>query len=131
MKTTNADKWFSLYIRLRDADENGCAKCCTCGDYKPVKLMDCGHFVKRQHMATRFNTVNCATQCKRCNGFEQGRDAEFERFLIKKWGSEWIKGLKIQGTLTHKYSQFEIDEIAKHYKIAAVKLAKDKNLKLW
>ena len=131
MKTTKADKYFSLFIRLRDADENGLARCCTCGTMKPIKEMDCGHFIKRQHMATRFSEINCACQCKRCNAFEQGRDVEFSDFIDKKYGGSVLIQLKLAGRLTKKFNKFELDQIAKYYKQAAEKLAKEKNLKLW
>lgn len=131
MKTSKADKYFSLFIRLRDADENGCAKCCTCGAYKPIKEMDCGHFIKRQHMATRFSELNCHTQCKRCNGFEQGRDSDFERYLNDKIGLDKVNNLKLQARMTRKISNFELEQITKYYKTEAEKLAQEKNLKLW
>ena len=131
MKTSQADKYFSLYIRVRDADENGCAKCCTCGTYKPVKLQDCGHYVKRQHMSTRFDEWNCATQCKRCNGFEQGRDADFERYIAERWGMKAINHLQIQRHITRKTGKFELEQIAKYYKERAIELAKAKNLEIW
>ena len=131
MKTSKADKYFSLYIRLRDADENGCAKCCTCGAYKPVKLMDCGHFVKRQHMATRFSEMNCATQCKRCNAFEQGRDAEFAAYISKQYGVSGFVTLVNQQNTTKHFGKFELDTIGKYYKQKATELAKEKGIELW
>lgn len=131
MKTSLADKYFSLYIRVRDADENGCAKCCTCGTYKPVKEMDCGHFVKRQHMATRFSEVNCATQCKRCNAFEQGRDNEFAQFIAKKYGAVALVNLQMAAKTTRKISKFELGQIAKYYKERAIELAKAKGITIW
>jgi len=131
MKTSKADKYFSMYIRLRDTDENGCAHCFTCGAYKPVKEMDCGHWIKRQHMVTRFSEINCQVQCKKCNAFEQGRDADFMENLTKKYGKDKVSALVVFSKLPYKRSQFDIDQIAKHYKQQAEKLAKEKNLKLW
>lgn len=67
-----ADTVFSRYIRLRDMDENGLCHCVTCGRVGTPKEMDCGHYQKRQHMATRYDERNCHAQCKRCNNWEQG-----------------------------------------------------------
>ena len=131
MKTTKADKYFSLFIRLRDADENGLAKCCTCGTMKPIKEMDCGHFIKRQHMATRFSEVNCATQCKRCNAFEQGRDIEFAEFIDKKYGGSALIQLKLASRTVKKFNGLEIAAIAAYYKEKAQKLAIEKGIELW
>lgn len=99
MKTTQADTWFSRFIRLRDACEIGGALvvgCCTCGLTRDVRYLDCGHYVKRQHLATRFNEKNCQAQCKRCNGFEQGEDKKFAEFIDSTWGdgtAELLKGV--------------------------------------
>ena len=35
------DRYFSLYIRLRDTDENGYFKCPTCGRVLPFEKADC------------------------------------------------------------------------------------------
>lgn len=131
MKTFLADKWFSKYIRLRDADENGCAKCCTCGAYKDIKSMDCGHFVKRQHMATRFDECNCATQCKRCNAFEQGRDVQFGEYISKQWGVGALIQLALASHSTKKYTAFELKQIAEHYKQKALELSREKGIEIW
>lgn len=131
MKTSNADKWFSMFIRLRDADENGLAKCCTCGTIKPIKLMDCGHFIKRQHQATRFSEYNCAPQCKRCNAFEQGRNEEFEKYLLNRWGLNRVNMLKSAVHQTYKTSQYKIDYLAALYKQKATELSRAKGIALW
>ena len=57
------DKWFSLYIRLRGVDDNGNNQCCTCGTIDNWKKLQCGHFVSRKHLATRFHEMNCFPQC--------------------------------------------------------------------
>ena len=131
MKTTKADKYFSLFIRLRDADENGCARCITCGTYRDVRNMDCGHFIKRQHMATRFSEINCAAQCKKCNAFEQGRDADFERALIEKYGHEKIDLLKASKNKTFKRSQINLNYLADYYKQKATELSREKEIQIW
>jgi len=131
MRTTRADKYFSLFIRLRDSDENGIGTCCTCGAMKPVKEMDCGHFIKRQHMATRFSEINCAVQCKRCNAFEQGRDTDFKRYLLNKYGEKIVNLLEFSRHNGKGPKGFELEIIAKEYKRKAEELAKEKHIKLW
>jgi hypothetical protein len=131
MKSSKADRYFSLFIRLRDADDNGLGKCFTCGTIKPVKEMDCGHWIKRQHQATRFNEINCQLQCKRCNAFEQGRDADFERELIKKYGQDKVNLLKAGKNTVSKTNQLKIDYLTAYYKQKAEQLAREKGIKLW
>jgi hypothetical protein len=45
------DKWFSLYIRLREATDEGLVQCFTCGNVNNYKVgMQNGHFMSRQFM---------------------------------------------------------------------------------
>jgi len=131
MRTTTADRYFSLYIRLRDCDENRLAKCCTCGKVVDVKYADCGHWIKRQHRNTRFDEMNGHTQCKRCNAFEQGRDADYERFMIEKYGRDQVHLLKAAGRMSIRHGAYELKAIAGHYKQKATDLAKQKGIELW
>lgn len=131
MKTSTADFWFSRYIRLRDSDGNGCARCCTCGAYKPVKRMDCGHYIKRQHMATRFDERNCACQCKKCNAFEQGNDKIFADYIEKRYGLPILDQLRMAAMTRRKYSRYELSQVAEYFKQKAILKAREKNLKLW
>ena len=55
------DKWFSLFIRLREATDNeGLVQCVTCGVVRHYKDgMQNGHFQSRKHLSTRFDEENC------------------------------------------------------------------------
>jgi hypothetical protein len=130
MITTKADKWFSLFIRLRDSDENGYCTCCTCGTIRYYKNLDCGHWIKRQHQAARFNEKNCHAQCKNCNAFEQGRDSDFEKFILNKYGEQTINLLKASKNSHFKRSKLELDLLAKEYELKAKELAKQKGIKI-
>ena len=131
MKTSKADKYFSLYIRLRDADENGIGTCCTCGLKKDVKYMDNSHFIGRQHQATRFDEMNCHTACKKCNGFEEGRKDVYEKFLIEKYGEDRVNLLKLRGQSTCKRNKLDLDYLAVYFKGQAVELSRKKGIELW
>lgn len=130
MLVSKADKWFSIFIRLRDSDDKGFCTCVTCGAIRFWKNLDCGHWIKRQHMATRFNEKNCAAQCKPCNAFEQGRDADFERYIIKKYGQQTRNLLRAGIRMNVKHTSFEIDLLTKEYKEKATELAKSKGLEI-
>ena len=66
------DTVFSEYIRLRDSNKEGICKCITCGEYKHWREMDAGHFISREHMATRWEEENAHAQCPSCNRFKSG-----------------------------------------------------------
>jgi hypothetical protein len=101
------DKIFSLFIRLRDADNEGNCKCCTCGKYTIWnKNTDCGHFITRGALATRWEDKNCAAQCKSCNGFKGGEQDIFGKYIDKRWGEGTAEILQIK-----RHNSFKLDRI--------------------
>ena len=56
------DSVFSRYIREK-YEKDGKVPCYTCPHIGTVKTMQCGHFVPRQHMSTRWDEDNCRPQC--------------------------------------------------------------------
>ena len=81
------DKWFSLYIRLREASDTGAAICFTCGKMAYYKTLQNGHFQSRRFMATRFDEENCQVQCVACNMFRS-----YYKSLVEKLKKE--KGIE-------------------------------------
>ncbi len=81
------DKWFSLFIRARDSDENGYIFCCTCRliiIWRAIGGAECGHYSKR-NKAHRFNEQNCHGQCPRCNSDKGGKgEADLHAIHIDK-----------------------------------------------
>jgi hypothetical protein len=128
MKINKADKWFSIFIRLRDSDENGYVKCVTCKRVNFWKNIDCGHHFKRQYQSLRYNEKNCAGQCKHCNCFEQGRDADFKIAIIEKYGQREYDLLESGKRQLFKRSKLELEFLAKEYQKKAIELAKIKGL---
>lgn len=80
---------FSKFIRLRDAWK----PCISCGKFSKLQ---CGHFIKRQYLGTRWNEENCQGQCVHCNYVLQGNDIEFAKGLVKRYGAHIINNLKIK-----------------------------------
>lgn len=54
------DKIFSLYIRLRDSRAFGfkAFKCISCGQVKPFRMADCGHYFSRHGMTKTIAIAN-------------------------------------------------------------------------
>lgn len=79
------DKVFSEFIRRKYADKEGKIKCYTCPKVLKWQELQCGHFVSRQHLATRYDEENVRPQCIGCNIFGGGKvsvfanNLEFER----------------------------------------------------
>lgn len=98
--------FFSKYIRLRDADENGMCKCVTCGVEKHFKDMQAGHGVGGRHNYLLFDEEIVFAQCPACNIFGGGQYEKFAVFLIEKHDLEWYKE-----KLRYKVVQFTIPEL--------------------
>jgi len=122
------DKWFSLYIRLRDATEQGIAQCFTCGKIDHYKRLQCGHFQSRRHHATRWNEQNCQVQCVKCNMFEQGEQWKFGIKLNAKYGEGTSYELQMLAQTTSKKMRFEYEEDILYYKTHVNNLKKEKGI---
>lgn len=90
------DREFSQYTRLSYADENGYNKCYTCGRRAHYKEMQCGHFMPRSLMATRWNGNNARPQCGVCNSSANGRRDTFRRNLISEIGIEAVENIEVE-----------------------------------
>lgn len=113
-----ADAAFSLFIRTRDAQafEGRAARCISCGKVLPIEHFDCGHYINRQHMSTRFSELNCNAQCAKCNRFDEGNIQGYRKGLIEKIGEQKVELLEAMKYQENKLSAFELDAIAKDYK---------------
>jgi hypothetical protein len=117
-------KVFSMYIRLRDADDQGICKCFTCNHRAHWKKMDCGHGIGRQHWGTRYSERNNHAQCKGCNGFNGGRMDVYKTEVDKKYGAGTWDLLEVTRN-GKRLSDFEIGVLTKHYLMEIAKMSKD------
>ena len=125
------DKWFSLYIRLRDANEYGMIQCFTCGIVRGYKDgMQNGHFQSRKHLATRFDEENCQVQCIKCNMFSQGEQFKFGINLDVKYGEGTAEELEFLARNTLKISRVEYEEKISYYKTLVKNFLNDKQI-MW
>ena len=106
-----------MYIRLRDSKPFGykAFRCISCGQVKPFDQMDCGHFVSRVHMATRFDEDNCHGECRACNRFSADHMLYYQSNLVRKIGADRVDLLIAKGHGTRKYSAFELEVLIKYY----------------
>ena len=116
------DRVFSQYIRLRDMMPGGVFRCISCGQIKPIEQADCGHYINRQHMATRFSEMNCNAQCRSCNRFDEGNMQGYRRGLVQKYGEQRVLLLEAQKYETRKYTDFEYEALIKHYRAEIKKM---------
>ena len=127
---TKLDNIFSLYIRLREATDEGLVQCFTCGNVNNYKVgMQNGHFMSRQFMATRYDEQNCQVQCVGCNMFKFGEQFKFSLALDYKYGKGTAEELLHKSRQINKMNSKDFEEKISYYKLIVEKLLKDKGLK--
>ena len=122
------DKWFSLYIRLRDS-ENGLCQCTTCGKVSHYKQgMQNGHFQSRRFMATRYDDKNCQPQCVACNMFRGGEQYRFALAIDAKYGEGTAEELQYKARQIQKFSRVDYEDKISYYKDAVKNLKIEKRI---
>ena len=123
------DTIFSLYIRLRDATDEGMVQCFTCGKVSHYKSgMQNGHFQSRKHLATRWSETNCQVQCVGCNMFKSGEQYKFSIALDSKYGEGTSEELQLLARTIMKVSRIDYEDKISYYKSLVEKLKKDKGI---
>ena len=122
------DKWFSLYIRLRDANEYGMVQCFTSGRVYHYKNIHAGHFMSRKHLSTRWCDTNVQPQSAADNLFGQGEQYKFAINLEAKYGEGTAEELEGLARTTIKISRIDYEEKISYYKDLVDKLKKDKGI---
>jgi len=122
------DKWFSLYIRLRDANEFGMVQCFTSNRVYHYKSMHAGHFMSRKRLATRWCESNVQPQSPADNLFGQGEQYKFGLNLDAKYGDGAAEELQIKSLQTLKMTRVDYEEKISYYKDLVEKLKKEKGI---
>ena len=122
------DGIFSEYIRLRDSRQFGYLmfRCISCGQIKPYEKADCGHFISRRHMSTRFDEYNCNAECSYCNRFSADHLIAYQTNLKRKIGENKFEQLMARGRMTKKWSAYELEILIEHYTYLVNEMKKEK-----
>lgn len=110
-----ADKFFSLYIRTRGSD-GWYNHCYTCGVKQTIQDLQCGHFISRRFVNTRWNKLNCWPQCNTCNVEKKGNLKVYEALLRVHYGDAAIDQLKQLANSGDKFTLEDIKDIIDEYK---------------
>lgn len=78
--TNRLDKIMSRIVRLRDP------ACVTCGSFDNAQ---CGHYISRMFIATRWDITNCHRQCSRCNVMHEIDPVPYTLFIQREFGDEY------------------------------------------
>lgn len=110
------DTIFSIYIRLRKADDLGVVSCYTCGKKDYYKKMQCGHFMSRKYYSTRWEELNCQVQCYSCNVMRYGEQYKYGLELQKEYGKYLPEELLTMSRQIVKFSNDDLLDKINRYK---------------
>ena len=110
------DRVFSTYRRLLAADWQGVVRCVTCGKFFHWKRVDCGHFIGREFLSTRWSMTNTAPQCHDCNRHKEGLKHKFKEYIDNKYGEGVADKLELTSQFSKKTWDFEIEMHVKYFK---------------
>lgn len=110
------DTLFSKYVRMSESNPAGFATCVTCGKRDLFTRMDCGHFIPRGSLATRWDERNCHVQCQYCNRFRVDAYVDYTLWMLSHYGPEVVEELQALKGKPVKLTRFDlearIDEVA-------------------
>lgn len=115
------DDIFSLFIRMRDANDDGNIVCPTCNTMHHYKKVDAGHYITRGDNAVRWDEQNVHAQCKRCN-LRGGEQHLMGLFIDKKYGNGTTDMLQIKRHNTFHTNKVVLKSLIDEYKLKVKKL---------
>jgi hypothetical protein len=117
---------FSKYKRLSNMNKGGYVRCFTCGAFLTFRMADCGHYVGRECMATRYEEKNTEPQCHSCNRFAEGKKDIFAINLQKKYGVDILVWLNNKKNEIKQWTAPELEALIKKYQTLLQELSNER-----
>lgn len=130
LNVSKCDHWFSIYIRLRDANDDGFCRCIVSGEWVHWTTCDAGHFISRRESATKYHEQNVHAQKRQSNRFKSGEQLLYGKNLDKIYGAGTADKILVLSKAYKKFEQFEINAMGQHYQKQAEEIAKKKHLEI-
>lgn len=122
------DRLLSLLVRQRYANDHGLATCATCGKLAHWKQLQCGHYMSRRYMATRWVLENVGPQCAGCNAFGKkrltgvpGEGPAMARWLDATFGPDTAARMRTTAQRHASWSRLELNILRTHLTEALAK----------
>jgi len=87
--------------------------CYTCGDRRPWKEQQAGHFIHKDCLDHERRNIHC--QCVKCNKWLHGNLGEYANRLIQEYGRNIVDTLTYLGNKTHKFNRDELFDLISKY----------------
>lgn len=116
----DAWKWFSKYIRLRDAllttGTKERVKCFTCDREIEIEKSQAGHFIDGRGASVLFHEDLVHTQCYGCNVSKSGNKDAYTPRMIGLYGLKKVEEFWLLKNEVHQWTQEELEGIRDEYK---------------
>jgi len=124
---------FSQFIRLRDSNNLGMCKCCTCGkeiSWTGKSSANAGHFfTKKGSPALLFSEPDVNSQCRFCNKMQRNAISwEYMLFMEKKYGRAEMDRLASLRGKPFVFTRQWLEEKIEYYDLQVRSLKLLKNL---
>lgn len=124
---------FSAFIRLRDSNNIGIGKCCTCSKevrWTGPSSANAGHFfTKRGSPALLFCEEDVNLQCRFCNKMQRNAISwDYFLYMEKKYGRKKIDELAALRKVDFKFTRPWLEEKIKNYQEKVEILKQQKGL---
>lgn len=124
-----ADRLFSLFIRGRDSDKEGWVVCPLCNKrynveqetYSGDKIIQNGHFIKREVYSLRYSEENCKAICCYCNKnmFDYPTTGtaylSFKKLLISELGETEVTIMEVAHRKINMLEAQQLKNIIEYY----------------
>jgi NMD protein affecting ribosome stability and mRNA decay len=127
VKISQADRWFSLCVRL--AADWTCARCGSKHEEKSMGL-HCSHLYSRRYRTIRWEPLNAVAHCFACHNWYGGNPIESGQWAEGHLGAGAIDILREKKNSRQRIPKSEEKEIAKHYReeYARIQAIRDKGV---
>ena len=114
-----AAKLLQRLVRMKAANDSGYCTCVTCDRQFHYKDMDGGHFISRNHTATKLVVENVHPQCKGCNGFKM-KDSltvlKYRDYMVSMYSEDGVKELERLAWEPKKFTRAEIEGLKAEFR---------------
>lgn len=80
-----ADRVFSQYIRIINADTKWYCICCTCWHRYSWREIQNWHYKSRWSMKYRYSEINCHPQCYKCNVLMNWNYRNYHKYMVNRY----------------------------------------------
>lgn len=103
-------------VRMEAADDQGYARCCSCGARKHWKELQGGHFISRSHKATILDEDNVHPQCPRCN-INSGNIPGYFLHIVNRYGADAPSDLAARGREVKQWTREELADLRYSFRV--------------